>query len=356
MARPKPREEWLLERIQRFSQDLAKISGRVRSLAGVISRRDFPGSLRSVRRYGRGIEPEIPRAYRLGDDAGSIDLGRLDHSIAHCPARALLNGTLRVVQSPLDADAEFVAIIDLSRSMLSECFGDALDKTNELSQKLMSLLGGVAVFVALAESAGFPIRVLGVQGRQLFEARCRTPRDFAQRVLSQIATALTRNFAETLHNPLSVEPFSLRRGCAAAVSVPAPAVITIFSDFLDPLKAAAPTVDEGYEDPLRQLLARHQVILIDVSSEEDNSFPEPGRWDFEARRLPCMVGARRIELGMEPRYLTKSLIDSWKNERKEEQSQLKKLIKMGRGQILSTYKLDFAKCYDRAVHAMMGRR
>src|SRR5262249_5906997 len=156
----------------------------------------------------------------------------------------------------------------------------------------------------------------------------RTPRDFRARVLSSMSGHLRRSAASALEDRPRTEAFSLAAGLGAVRSVGVRSIVAVFSDFLDPLgPAERPPGTPRYTNTLAALMARHDVLLVDVASPDDLSFPEPGPFNREGRRVPSGEGARHLEWGTEPRPIPRAEVRDWNARRKADREELARVVR-----------------------------
>jgi hypothetical protein len=329
---------------------LSALNRRALAASAQPARGRLPGPFLSQRPAARGMEPAPPRLFQPDDEPDRIDMGRIGPAFAANPAWAALNGELRSRHSTSYLESEFIVVIDLSRSLLSGCRLDvadqSLDPKASSAGKLGALYFGVAAFLAVAESAGFVLRAVYAQGNRAHQDRSRTPRDFRARVLAAMSDHLGRTARTALADPSSTEPFSLAAGLATVRSVGVRSVIAVISDFLDPLgQDERPPKSPKYTHALADLMARHDVLLVDVASPDDLKFPEPGLFNRESRRLDSREWARHLEWGTEPRPLSRAEVRDWNTRRKSDREELTRVVRAVGGRLENIWGWNYSRSH-----------
>jgi hypothetical protein len=285
-----------------------------------VSRNLVPGEFRSPYRLPFGLERDIPRVFTQDDDAAHIDTRRVGPSMAiRSVGEAILRGELRLVQSIHHAEAEFMIVVDVSRSILSGCFlGRELESLAEPStSKLQALYLAVAAYLQIAEATGFAVRAIYLCGRSPEEERSRAPRHFAQRVLVNMSRYLVESYRSAENDPDHREEFLLAYGLNMTLRIHTRSIVVVVSDFLDDWS--------GYADTLKLVLGRHHTVLLDVASNWDRAFPLPNWRDDETRRVPACHGACHLEEGTRRRIPDRRTIADWNRRRTADQEQLRSL-------------------------------
>ena len=91
-------------------------------------------------------------------------------------------------------------------------------------------------------------------------------------------------------------------------------VMILISDFLDPV--------ESYSGKLKQLARTHRIILVDVATPLDRSFPIAKRWEINAQSLPLWEGARHLEKQPHPLAVSARTAREWNSEQAANLEQL----------------------------------
>jgi hypothetical protein len=228
---------------------------------------------------------------------------------------AAIDGKLRVVPSLKTIESEFIAVVDLSRSML-EGFISLYQSApvRDRSGKLNALFFAVAAFLHLAAGMGFRLRVVLSSGKRTAQERGGPPLALMHSTLSRMRSVLrlSRDRAEA-NRELSQE-FNLRTALEVPIGVRTRGVVVVVSDFLDPFPS--------YRSALHTLSLRHHVILADSASKRDRNYPVPGKHDHEKRRTLVREGARHLEQNTEPRVNNEDTVPPWNDERQRDHKSL----------------------------------
>lgn len=233
------------------------------------------GEQRSPRVVPRGPEPEVPRPLTLDDDLAWLDHRRVE-ALAQMPfAVALANGLLRTVPARREVTGECVTLVDLSRSMLSGCLADPLSTGGSaaaiLASKIAISLCAAASVQAAAGGAQFALRaVLLRRGGGVADVlKSPRPQGFSVRVIDQMQNHYVELFrsAQPPHGECPEPQTSIRQGLHHVLrEVRGKGLVVIVSDFLEPFAS--------WRGVLLEVMARHRVLLLDVSAELDVRWPE----------------------------------------------------------------------------------
>jgi hypothetical protein len=305
----------------------------------------IPGEFRTHSRKVMDIERDAPRVFTMDDDPTNIDLGRLPQTICYSLAHAALQGDLRLIQSVKFTESEFIAIIDLSRSMLANCFGEEerISPQNREMLKLRKLYFVASAFLYLAEFEKFILRAICARGRNVHQDRTRIPKEFARQVTSVMSNILIQSHSEAEKDFSDKECLTtLETGIITALSVRVRSVVLIVSDFLDPFSS--------YGQVLNELIGRHFVILADVALKEETEFPSPGFLHFETQRVLYREGARHVELGTEPKNITRKLVHKWNFDQLKERRQLREIIKKNHVPYINFSEMSLTECYRKILY------
>jgi hypothetical protein len=317
-----------LEKISRLQRWIERIGTRTYFSVGYVSDSLLPGQFRSRHRDDRpSIDWDISRMFDIDDDPASLDQRSLGAAVQPNRAvrlqpllRAAFQGELRVKQALLQSEAEFVAVIDSSRSLLSGWLVEDRQGTRlSARSKLTALHFAVCAFLSLAESARFTMRTFIVHGAGVEMLRTRSPKDFTYLCLKKMGAYLCQSYAQAVREPTHRETYRLREGLAAVRELHTRCIVVVISDFLDDL--------ELYRAALTDLLARRQVVLVDVATKEDREFPPWKLWAVYDRRKFLRAGARHPEDGTEARCLPQAELLAWNTKRKADHRNLVALAK-----------------------------
>ena len=233
-------------------KQVKSIELRTRGLVGSI----FAGEYRSVFR-GQGMEFAEVRQYEAGDDFRSIDW--------NVSARF---GTPFVKTFTEERELTLFLVVDQSGSTR---FGDPVTK------------GGRAVEIAavLALAAAFQndrVGALFFTNQVEHVVPPRKGRRHALRVIRDLVAFEPRGRATNLAASLTYAGRLLRHR----------SIVVILSDFLD----------QGWERPLRRLVARHEVVAITVDDRREHLLPDSGLIQLAdaetGRRVLVDTGNRKV--------------------------------------------------------------
>ena len=200
---------------------------------------------------GIGSEPAGSREYRAGED----EVRRMDWSVT---ARTNVAHVRQV-----DADRELATwvLVDATPSM---DFGTAEFEKRELAIAAVAAVG----FLTAGSGNRLGAHLLGPQGVRRFPAR-----GGRTHLLGMLRTLLAVPRAMPATDPV---------GLATAVdglhrAVPRRGLAVVVSDFLDGLDedGLGPGAPD-WEQPLRRLAARHQVLAVQVSDPREQELPDVG--------------------------------------------------------------------------------
>jgi len=287
----------LHERYERYLEELLEDLSR-RCKKGYIStlhrsRARLPGDFRSNFLTLKAPEIAEPRPFSLDDDIETLDMGRMSRSILWSLPLAVAENSLRVIQSRLFTESEFIIVIDLSRSMLAGSLPKggkkSLEKPRIEIKKIESIYYAVTNFLSVAESARFVLRVIYINGGKFEQERYRNAKDYAQRALAIMNQGLKRTYNATEKDPASIEDYAMGPALQSIFPVKVKSLVVVISDFLDPF--------DRYSSALAEVMTRHNTMLIDVASREDRDFPIPDSYAREAQKVKVREGARRMVEG-----------------------------------------------------------
>ncbi len=196
-------------------------------------------------RPGAGGEPDSARPYLPGQD----DVRRIDASVS---ART---GELHVRTAVADHELETWVLVDASASM---DFGTAVMEKRDLA---------VAVVAAVAALTGGPGNRVGaatLTGAGLTAHRPRTGRLAGRRLLRVLHARPRSEPGPGAVADLGAGVERLRRQRRR------PGLRVVVSDFLDERGPAA------WEQPMRRLAARHDVVAIEVTDPREAELPDVG--------------------------------------------------------------------------------
>ncbi len=338
--------EHLEDRIQRLASVLEGHEQQAWRTSAHVSRNLVPGEFRSPYRLPFGLERDVPRVFTNDDDPAHLDTKRVGPTLAlRGLGEAILREEMRLIQSVHRAEAEFIVVADVSRSMLSGCFagGELESLSSPAPSKLHALYLAACAYLRIAESIGFAVRAIYLCGKTLEEERSRTPRHFAQRVLAAMTRHLLDSYRRAEENPDDREDFLMAYGLNMALRVQTRSVVVVISDFLDDWSL--------YGDTLKLVLGRHHVLLLDVASAWERDFPTPGNWDVEARLAPCRHGPWHLEEGTRQRVLERPRIEEWNRRRQEDYKELASLAERYGTRIVPCEALSYEDLYLQAVQA-----
>jgi len=200
---------------------------------------------------GIGSEPAGSREYRAGED----EVRRMDWSVT---ARTNVAHVRQV-----DADRELATwvLVDATPSM---DFGTAEFEKRELAIAAVAAVG----FLTAGSGNRLGAHLLGPQGVRRFPAR-----GGRTHLLGMLRTLLAVPRAMPATDPV---------GLATAIdglhrAVPRRGLAVVVSDFLDGLDedGLGPGAPD-WEQPLRRLAARHQVLAVQVSDPREQELPDVG--------------------------------------------------------------------------------
>ena len=121
--------------------------------------------------------------------------------------------------------------------------------------------------------------------------------------------------------------FCLGPGLLAVLALRTRCVALVVSDFLDPFDSYAPA--------LRQLMARHRVILVDVAAPLDRAFPTGHWWEINAISTLRREGPWHLEEHTLPRELSREATLAWNAARQSDLRRLRHLARLGGAAFLS---------------------
>jgi uncharacterized protein (DUF58 family) len=200
---------------------------------------------------GVGSEPAGSREYRPGED----EVRRMDWAVT---ART----TVPHVRT-LDADRELATwvLVDGTASM---DFGTAEFEKRELAVAAVAAIG----FLTAGSGNRLGAHLLGPDGVRRFPAR--TGRDHLLGML-RVLLAIPRGIPVAQPTPLADAIEGLNR------AVRRRGLVVLVSDFLDGLDedGLGPAAPE-WEQPLRRLAARHQVLAVHVTDPRERELPDVG--------------------------------------------------------------------------------
>ncbi len=334
------------EEVQFQAERMAAMLGRLGRLAWTASayqtRNLAPGEFRSPYRFPTGFELDVPRAFTVDDDPRSIDTRHVPPSLAVGGlGEAILREDMRLVQAVHRAEAPFVAVLDLSRSMLFGCLDGPppTDPADPTTTKLQALFVAAGAFLKLAEPSGFVTRAVYLHGRTPEEHRA-AARHFTQQVLQSMVRRLADSYRRAVTDHDDREDFLLAAGLKLSLARRRRGIVVVVSDFLDPF--------DSYAGPLTQVMALHQVVLVDVATHHDRNYPV-GRWyDILALGGTSREGARHLENGTRERSLAREEIEKWNANRQADRRNLETLARRHNVHIVPAIGLSFRKCYLRA--------
>jgi uncharacterized protein (DUF58 family) len=233
-------------------KQVKSIELRTRGLVGSI----FAGEYRSVFR-GQGMEFAEVRQYQIGDDFRAIDW--------NVSARL---GTPFVKTFTEERELTLFLVVDQSGSTR---FGAPVTKAGR----------AVEIAAVLALAAAFQNDRVGA----LF---------FTDQVEHVVPPRKGRRHAlRVIRDLVAFEPRGRRTNLAASLTYAGRllrhrAIVVVLSDFLD----------EGWERPLRRLVARHEVVAITVDDRREHALPESGVIELAdaetGRRVLVDTGNRRV--------------------------------------------------------------
>ena len=200
---------------------------------------------------GIGSEPAGSREYRPGED----EVRRMDWSVTARTAVA------HVRQVDADRELSTWVLVDATASM---DFGTAEFEKRELAVASVAAVG----FLTTGAGNRLGAHLLGPDGVRRFPAR-----GGRNHLLGMLRTllAVPRSAPATAHVPLADAIDGLHR------AVPRRGLAVVVSDFLDGLDEdglgpGAP----AWEQPLRRLAARHQVLAVQVRDPREQELPDVG--------------------------------------------------------------------------------
>ncbi len=303
------------------------------------------GGVRSEKLGRPAIELGTPRRYRIGDDAGSIDLSHLDHAGIDF-AQAVYNGKLRISQSPLEVEQTVQLVIDLSRSMLSGC----MSRCDWMESKLGSLLTGIGCVLALADASGASLRLTFLHKGACQGELLRNSRSAHAAVIPRVREMLLAT-ADSFMDPRP-ERFCLAQALTETMQHRVAGYVFVVSDLLDPLDADPELMTEGFAGPLSFAMSRHRVALLDLASPQDNHFPLPPRLSVTANQLN-LEGGRHLERATVRSQVKRSDLQKWNDDRAKAQGDLSELVKSRRGIVVPAFQrpvADLARRIAQFVH------
>ncbi|WP_428965183.1 DUF58 domain-containing protein [Micromonospora fluostatini] len=225
---------------------------------------------------GPGSEPAGSREYRPGED----EVRRMDWSVT---ARTTVPHVRTV-----DADRELTTtvLVDATPSM---DFGTAELEKRELAVAAVAAVG--VLTAGLGNRLG--AHLLGHQGLRRFPARTGRPHLLG---LLRALLAVPRGIPATQAVPLAEAVDGLRR------ATPRRGLAVVVSDFLDALPDEGVSGADGpppaWEQPLRRLAARHQVLAVEVTDPRELELPDVGLITLvdpeSGRRREVSTGSRKL--------------------------------------------------------------
>ncbi len=321
----------LADRIARLERQLAVLGRRALLAAARVTENTLAADFRTRRSVPRGVERDVPSVFTLDDDPTALDLGHLGPSFAWNPAWSVLNGELRAVRSVLLAESECVLILDLSRSIYSGCVGVewGADPDGPEWAKLEALYNAAAAFLGVAEAARFSLRIVSIHGGGFSEDRARSHHGWVASALAVMSRHLVATFRAAELCPESVERFALADALCVPLRLKVRSDVVVISDFLDPLGPGPEAPDaRSYLEPLAEILARHNVRLIDIARPGvDRDVRLPRFWiDVNAVQADHREGARHLELGLSERRNTRAAVREWNATRDADRRRLDTLL------------------------------
>ena len=233
-------------------KQVKSIELRTRGLVGSI----FAGEYRSVFR-GQGMEFAEVRQYQIGDDFRAIDW--------NVSARL---GTPFVKTFTEERELTLFLVVDQSGSTR---FGAPVTKAGR----------AVEIAAVLALAAAFQNDRVGA----LF---------FTDQVEHVVPPRKGRRHAlRVIRDLVAFEPRGRRTNLAASLTYTGRllrhrSIVVVLSDFLD----------EGWERPLRRLVARHEVVAITVDDRREHALPDSGLIELadaeSGRRVLVDTGNRKV--------------------------------------------------------------
>jgi uncharacterized protein (DUF58 family) len=200
---------------------------------------------------GIGSEPAGSREYRPGED----EVRRMDWSVT---ARTTV---AHVRQVEADRELSTWVLVDATASM---DFGTADFEKRELAVASVAAVG----FLTTGAGNRLGAHLLGPDGVRRFPAR-----GGRNHLLGMLRTllAVPRSAPATEHVPLADAIDGLHR------AVPRRGLAVVVSDFLDGLDSdgLGPGAPD-WEQPLRRLAARHQVLAVQVRDPREQELPDVG--------------------------------------------------------------------------------
>lgn len=340
---PDPTVQKFRRRLETMSRDLTRYSNRRRLMGSHISDRLQTGEFRSKHRVPKGIERAEPRVFTVDDNVDCLDLRRIPpvlvtRSLGH----ALHRGEMRAIQSIHYAEAEFILVLDMSRSMLVGWFQYEKEySTREPAQtKIEALYNASCAFAGVAEATRFSIRTLCVR-KDFPMDYIRIPQNIIPRILNRMNHSLVKSYEDILGNPKEPEGFLLGKTLKWILDIRKQCHVVIVSDFLDELKF--------YEKELLELIARHNVVVLDVAFPFDYEFPFPPSYMVEFSRIYWRDWARHLEEGTTPRLLKRAKVKKWNEERQQDRNKLKTLCRRCSTPLYSLSNDSFLQCYQKAL-------
>jgi len=323
-----------------------------------ISAKSFSGALASRRVVARGIERADPRPYTAADDPSAIDTGRLPVTAAYSLPIAIAAGELRLVQAVNTVESEFVAVVDLSRSILAGFFEPWVTPAPAYDViKVPPLFYAVAAYVYLAAGLGFRLRVICSQGFHTHEERSSNVASLLDATVRRMRAAMLDAQRTANANQALVEPFNLAFALRAVLGVRVRSVVLVVSDFLDPVT--------DYARFLTEAACRHYVILADLASTVDRDFPVPKWFDRESQRVELREGARHLELNTLPHSIPRQRVRVWNADRLNDYKALRQIARatnavyhgVGAARWSTQPRFnDFLRCYMTALRQLQALR
>ena len=292
------------------------------------------------------MEVDCPSAFMPWDDASEIDWSRVPPMATVSMGAAIALGELLKKRSRFQAEWEFIVVIDLSRSMLSDRVsqnnGDGIENA-----KLNRLFQSVCAFIQVAEAAGFILKTLYLaDGKVADKERELQPKAYALRAMILMRELLLKVFSSALEKPWEREPFCLAKGIKEAMEVRSQSFIVVISDFLEPLNPSLKGI-------VAESMKRHSVHLVDVAAPWERNFPVPGMLDWEAKRIELGFGPRHLELGCQAKAISRSQVLAWNKERSRDIAHLRGLARKFNARWHAFGQLEYLDIMRRALSAFV---
>jgi hypothetical protein len=195
--------------------------------------------------------------------------------------------------------------------------------------KLEALYNSTAAFLGAAEAARLNVRLVSIHGGEHCEERARSHSGFVAGALSLMSRRLVATFRAAESRPESIERFSLADALYAPLRRKTRSDVVVISDFLDPLVPGSEACEaRNYLEPLAELLARHNVRLIDIARPGVDLDIRLPRWwlDVNSIQNDHREGARHLERGLLPRWNTSAAVRQWNAARAADRDRLDALL------------------------------